>query len=129
MGNSSVAITAGSGTAIDTYAVAGGDHQQIIREARATTGVPTSWSPPTSGTASILAADESRVALLIVNNCNQRVFIDFDATIPTVTAFAWYLDTGDRWEVPKELVQLVISMIPNGTVSSGAVLLTEGRAP
>lgn len=129
MANSNVAITAGAGTTIDTYAVAGGDHQQIVREARAVTGIGTSWSPPTTGTASILAADESRVALLICNNCNQRVYIDFDATIPTITAFAWYMDAGDRWEVPKEMVQLAISMLPGGTVSTGTILLTEGRAP
>jgi hypothetical protein len=128
MANSSVPITAGSGTNIDTYAVAGGDHQQIVREARAATGVASTWTLPATGTASILTASEARVAMLIVNNCNQRVYIDFDAIIPSITAFAWYLETGDRWEVPKELVQLAISMLPGGTVSSGSVLILEGRA-
>jgi hypothetical protein len=128
MTNSNVAITAGSGTTIDTYQLAGGDHQQIVREARAVTGIATSWTPPVTGTASILTADETRVALLICNNCNQRVYVDFDGTIPSSAAFAWYLDTGDRWEVPKEMVQLAISALPNGTVSSGTVLFTEGRA-
>lgn len=122
MADSSVPITAGSGTNIDTYAISGGDHQQIVRQAKATAVTINTWTPTTSGQASQIAADASRVAMMIVNDSNSKVYLRFDSTIPTAATYSWYLDSNDRWEVPEQLVTLAVSMLGEiagtGTVNS-----------
>lgn len=123
MPDSSVPVTAGSGTNIDTYQLAGGDHQQVVRTTRATAAAAiNTWTPTTGGQASQIAADASRVAVLITNSSNVRVYLRFDATIPTAGTHHWYLDAGDRWEVPVELSTLAVSMLGasagTGTVNS-----------
>jgi hypothetical protein len=123
MADSSVAITAGSGTNIDTYAITGGDHQQVVRPARATAAATiNTWTPSTTASTSQIAADASRVMVLITNASNVRVYFRFDATAPTSATHHWYLDAGDRWEVPMELSTLAVSMLGastgTGTVNS-----------
>ncbi|QES45251.1 hypothetical protein DEJ49_33470 [Streptomyces venezuelae] len=123
MADSQVAITAGSGTNIDTYAVSGGDHQQVVREARATAAASiNTWTPSTTASTSQIAADASRVMLLITNASNVRVYLRFDSTAPTSATHHWYLDAGDRWEVPMQLTTLAVSMLGastgTGTVNS-----------
>lgn len=121
--NTNVPITAGAGTNIDTYQVASGDHQQIVREVRATAaGAINTWTPTSTGQASQIAADDSRVGLMIVNGSNVRVYLRFDSTIPTTSTYATYLDAGDRYEVPQAYCQLAVSMLGQangaGTVNS-----------
>jgi hypothetical protein len=124
MADSAVAITAGTGTNVDTFQITGGDHQQVVREARATAvAAPSSWTPSTTGTASAVAADASRVSMLIVNNSSSRVYFRLDATIPSSTVFHWYLDAGDRWEVPAELATQAVSMLAASS-ATGTVLST-----
>lgn len=123
MADSAVAITAGSGTNVDTFAVSGGDHQQVVREARATAAAPiNTWTPSTTASASQIAADASRVALLITNASNVKVYLRLDSTAPTSATHHWYLDSGDRWEVPMPLTTLAVSMLGasagTGTVNS-----------
>lgn len=128
MADSSVPITAGSGTNIDTYAISGGDHQQIVREAKATaTGNPNAWTPVTTASTSQVSADASRVAMLMVNGSNVRVYIRFDSTAPTTASFHWYLDAGDRWEVPLQFVTLAVSMLGQAT-GTGSFLTTLATA-
>ncbi|MFE5369247.1 hypothetical protein [Streptomyces mirabilis] len=125
--NTNVPITAGAGTNVDTYQVASGDHQQIIREVRASAAAAiNTWTPTTTGQATQIAADENRVGLLMNNASNVRVYLRFDSTIPTTTAYHWYLDAGDRWEVPLALCQLAVSMLgqANGTGNVNSLLAT-----
>jgi hypothetical protein len=127
MADSSVAITAGAGTSIDTFAVAGGDHQQVVREARATAvGTLNTWTVTTAGQAGQIAADAGRVAVLIESAANGRVYFRFDSTVPSAAAHHWYLDPGDRWEVPVQLSTLAISMA--GAVAGGTILSTLATA-
>ena len=128
MPESAVAVTPGIGANVDTYQLAGsGDHQQVVREARASAvGSLNTWPVTTAGQATQIAADPSRVAMLIVSNANGRVYLRFDATIPTVAAHHWWLDPGDRWEVPSEMSALPVSMA--GAVAGGNVLATLATA-
>jgi hypothetical protein len=122
--DSSVAITAGSGTAINTFArTTGTEHDQIVRQAYATAAATiNTWTPSTTASTSQIAADVNRVLLTIVNGSNVRVYLRFDVTAPTSATYHWYLDAGDRWEVPQILAQLAVSMLGasagTGTVNS-----------
>lgn len=128
MADSNVAITAGSGTSIDTYAVSGGDHQQIVREAKATAaGTPNAWTPSTTASTSQVAADASCVAKLMVNGSNTRVYLRFDSTAPTTSTYSYYLDPDDRWEVPLQLCTLAVSMLGANT-GTGSFLTTSYTA-
>lgn len=126
MADSSVAITAGSGTNIDTYAISGGDHQQIVRQAKATAVTTNTWTPSTTASTSQIAADASRVAMLMVNDSNTRVYLRFDSTAPTNATYHFYLDSNDRWEVPEQLVTLAVSMLGDtaGTGTFNSLLAT-----
>lgn len=123
MADSSVAVTPGAGANVDTFAVSGGDHQQVVREARATAAAAiNTWTPVTTASTSQIAADAGRVALLITNASNVKVYLRFDSTAPTAATHHWYLDAGDRWEVPVWLSTLAVSMLGastgTGTVNS-----------
>lgn len=119
--DSNVPITAGSGTTIDTVLTAAGDHQQVVRVAWATAAAAiNNWTIATTASTSQIAADINRVGLTIVNNGAARVYLRFDSTAPTSAIFHWYLDPGDRWEVPDSLARLAVSML--GTTASGNVL-------
>lgn len=117
--DSAVAITAGTGTNIDTFVLASGDHQQVVREARATAvGSINTWDVTTVAVIAQIAADNNRVFVLMTNASTVRVYLRLDATAPTASVHHWYLDPGDRWEVPKELCQLQVSMVAS-TAGSG----------
>lgn len=125
--DSAVAITAGAGTDVDTFLLAGGGHQQVIREARATAvATLNNWTVSTTASTSQIAADINRVALLIVSNSGARVYLRFDSTAPTSAAFHWYLDPGDRFEVPIVMTTLAVSML--GQSATGNVLSTLATA-
>lgn len=130
MANSSVSVTPGSGVNIDSHQIASGDQQQIVRTAKADTvssAAPTSWTVSTTASTSQIAADESRVAMLIYNASTVRVYLRFDSTAPVAagTNAHWYLDSGDRWEVPDGICQLAISIIA-ATSGTGTVNFTLG---
>lgn len=126
--DSSVAVTAGSGTAINTFArTSGTEHDQIVRQAYATAAAAiNSWVPVTTASTSQIAADINRVAMTIVNGSNVRVYLRFDSTAPTSAVYHWYLDAGDRWEVPQILSQLAVSMLgaAAGTGNVNSLLAT-----
>jgi hypothetical protein len=126
MADSAVAITAGSGTNVDTYQLTGGDHQQVVREARALTETDDSWTVTTAGQASQIAANAARVFVMMVSQANGRVYLRFDSTVPTAAAFHWYLDPDERWELPPHLSTLAISML--GAVAGGTILTHLGVA-
>lgn len=127
MGLSSVAATAGSGVDFETFLNAGSKHTQYVRE-RTATAVPAvnNWTISLTASAPQVTADTSRVAMLMVNNGTNRVYLRFDSTAPTSTVFHWFLEAGDRWEVPSKWVELAVSML--GTTASGNFLTTFGTA-
>lgn len=127
MADSNVPITPGSGATIDTYQLAGGDHQQVIREVRSTakgtlSNIP--WTVTTAGLSNVIAADQTRVGLILVSAANGIVYIRFDTTIPTATTYDWLLNPGDRWEVPVAFTQLAVSMA--GAAAGGLILGAAG---
>lgn len=126
--DSSVAITAGAGTPIDAVLLTGGDYQQVVQEAAATAvGTRVTYTPSTTATTSWLAADVSRTGILMVNNSSVRVFLRSDTTAPTSTVFDWFLDPGDRWDVPADRRKLAWSIIGAGA-GTGNVLASFGTA-
>lgn len=124
--DSSVAITAGSGTAVDTIALGDGSHQQVVRIAQtnAAPATPTSWTVTTTGLSNVVAADITRVAMLVTSAASGRVYLRFDATIPTSTVNSWFIDPGDRWEVPVAFVTRAVSL--KGDVAGGTINITLG---
>lgn len=130
MANSSVSVTPGSGVNIDSHQIGSGDQQQIIRQVCADTvssGSPATWTVTTVASQSQIAADESRVAELIYNASTVRVYMRFDNTAPltTGTNAHWYLDSGERYEVPYGICQLAISIVA-ATGGTGTVNFTLG---
>lgn len=130
MANSSVSVTPGSGVLIDSHQIGSGDQQQIVRLAKADTvssAAGTSWSVSTTAAQSQVAADENRVAHLIYNASTVRVYIRYDNTAPLAagTNAHWYLDAGDRYEVPDALCQLAVSIVA-ATSGTGTVNFTLG---
>lgn len=128
MANTSVAITPGSGANIDAYALASnGDLQQIIRQSTSDTlsGTGTPWTVSTSA-ANPIAADENRMCMLIYNASTVRVYIAFNSAAAVTAANAgWFLDAGDRMEVPYGLCQLPVSAVA-ATAGSGTMNFTLG---
>ena len=124
--DSAVNITAGTGTPVDGALLAGGDFQQVVREARATAVTLNTWTVSTTASTSQIAADFGRVCVLIVSNASARVYLHFGATAPTASAYNYHLDPGDRWEVPAEWSILAVSML--GASAGGTILSTLGTA-
>lgn len=128
MANSSINLTPGSGVVIDSHQISSGDQQQIVRTAKADTinGTGTPWTAVTTS-ATPIPANEGRVALLVYNASTVRVYIAFGTvTVNSSGSNAgWYLDAGDRWEVPDGLCQMAVSIIA-ATAGSGTVNFTPG---
>jgi len=130
MGNSNVAITPGSGANIDAFQIGNNDLQQIIRQSTAdavSSAGSTSWTVSTTAVQSQIAADENRMAMLMYNASTVRVYIRFDNTAPVTSGSNahWYLDSGDRYEVPYGCCQLAVSIIA-ATAGTGTVNFTVG---
>ena len=83
------------------------------------------WTVSTTASAPQLAANVNRARILMVNISPNRVYLRFDSTAPTLTAYAWYVEAGERYEVPPEYVQAAVSMLgvtPSGTLQSTLVV-------
>jgi hypothetical protein len=128
MADSTVGVTTGTGDFVRGYRTAGASTpvDQYVREARATAVTTNAWNVATTGAASVIAADASRVSMLMVNRSTGRVYIRFDATPPTSSVFHWYLEPDDRYEVPNAYSQLPVSFL--GTIASNTVAYTLGTA-
>lgn len=121
MADSTVAVTAGVGTPVQTFANAAGNHEQYTRERRATAETDNTWTVVTTASTSQIAADVTRVGLMMTSFATARVYLRFDSTAPTSANAHWFLDPGDRWEVPSHLCQLAVSMLgatAGGTINS-----------
>jgi hypothetical protein len=120
-------VTQGSGTGIRAFQKVSGNYDQYVREARGTArgtlgNIP--WTVTTAGLSAVVAADVTRVGLVLVSAANGIVWIRFDATIPTGTTYDWLLNPLDRWEVPLAFTQLALSMA--GSAAGGLVLGAAG---
>jgi hypothetical protein len=122
----SAAPIAGTGLLADTYVVAGGDHQQVVREARATAITSNVWPVVTVGDTYHLPADPSRVMMLMVSAALGRVYLRFDTSMISATSCHWFLDPDDRWEVPFHLVTMPIGFL--GAAAGGSILTLLGTA-
>jgi hypothetical protein len=123
---SDIVIT-GTGVRAATNTAGGAD--QYVREARATAvGALNTWTASTTATAPQIAADATRVGLLIVSAATGIVYLRFDSTapVPATPAYHWLLQPGDRYEVPIVFVQLAVSMV--ASVGGGVVLSTLATA-
>ena len=123
MADVDINITAGAGIPIRAFQKVSGDYDQYVREARGTakgtlSNIP--WTVTTAGLTSTVAADVTRVGLILVSTANGIVWARFDATIPTATTFDWLLNPGDRWEIPVQFTQLAISLA--GQSAGGLIL-------
>jgi hypothetical protein len=106
-------ISAGSGTPVRAFQKVSGDYDQYVREARGTAkgtlgNIP--WTVTTTGLSAVIAADVTRVGLILTSGATGIVWLRFDATIPTATTYDWLLNPLDRWEIPQAFSQLAISM-------------------
>lgn len=124
--DSSVAITAGAGTPIDVITLANGDHQQVVRHAatNAAPAAPTSWTVTTAGLSNVVAADQTRVSVIITSNASARVWLRFDATIPTAALHSVYIDPDQIMTLGQEWATRAISAA--GQTAGGTVLFTLG---
>jgi hypothetical protein len=120
-----IPITAGSGTSIRAFQKVSGDYDQYVREARGTAkgtlgNIP--WAVTTAGLSNVIAADVTRVGLIVVSAATGIVYVRFDATIPVpaTPAYDWLLNPGDRWEVPVQFAQLAQSWV--GASAGGTML-------
>jgi hypothetical protein len=107
-----IPVTAGAGTNIRAFQKASGDYDQYVRTVYGTakgtlSNIP--WTVTTAGLASVIAADVTRVGLIVVSAATSLVWVRFDSTLPTSTAYDYLLNPGDRWEVPHEFIQLAQS--------------------
>ena len=129
-GDIDIPITAGTGTAIRAFQRSAGDYDQYVRVAFGTTkgtlsNIP--WTVTTAGQTNVVPADGTRVGLIIVSAANGIVYVRFDGTLPSASAYDYLLNPGDRWEVPHEFIQLAQSyagVSAGGTIFAAAAICT-----
>src|SRR4051812_48799501 len=93
-----------------------------IREVRGNAETETFWAALVTGTTSVVAADVTRIGVLVVNRTTGRVYFRFDATMPTAATNGshWFLDADERWEIPEDKTGLAMSVI--AAIASGHVV-------
>lgn len=93
-----------------------------IREVRANTETDNFWTASQTAATSVIAADATRVGVLVVNNTTGRVYFRFDTTAPTSASNGhhWFLESKERWEVPEHLTSVVWSVVAE--IASGHVV-------
>lgn len=124
-----IPISAGSGTNIRAFQKASGDYDQYVRAAFGTAKATLSnipWAVTTAGLSAVIAADITRVGLVITSAASAVVWVRFDITVPTVSAYDYLLNPAERWEVPHEFVQLTQSWA--GAAAGGTVFAASVTA-
>lgn len=93
-----------------------------IREVRGNAESETFWTASQTATTSVIAADVTRVGVLITNRTTGRVYFRFDSTAPTsaTNGSHWFLEAEERWEVAEDKTCLAMSVI--ATIASGHVV-------
>jgi len=104
--------------AIAVYNETDGDRVQIVREHSATAVTHGTWTLATTA-ATVISADAQRVGVWITNTGGARVYMRFDTTAPTSTVHHWYLEPGERYEMPYWGTELAVAMLAQS--ASGAL--------
>lgn len=141
MADSSVSITAGAGTSIDTRTI-GSEHRQVVvvgdesaatiaevvgqalavRPVRSATGTITSVNAATS-TTTLLAANTSRLKAIFYNDSTATLYLAL-ASGASTTAYTVQLGAGAYFETPNDVVYTgIITGI--WSAAAGAVRCTE----
>jgi hypothetical protein len=116
--DTTLAVTPGSGTTLKVYAQTSGGSIQYVRTLDGTAVTNGSWTLSATATTSAIAADVTRVGITMVNNGTLPVYMRFDATAPTTVVNHWFLQAGDRYEVPEAFHTFAISLISTGAGGS-----------
>lgn len=105
-----------------------GIHDQVVAETRALTPTTDPWVIDTTGIQSRVAADPARVLVLMVNMGVGRVYMRFDNTMPLTDGSNchWFLEPGERWELPLILSTLAISV--RGVSAGGTLNIVKAVA-
>jgi len=103
---------------VATYNETDGSRVQVVREHSATAITHGTWTLSVTGS-TVISADVQRVGMWIVNTGNARVFLRFDTTDPTSAIHHWYLDPGERYEMPYWGTELPVRMVAQA--ASGAL--------
>lgn len=124
-----IPITSGAGTNIRAFQRGSGDYDQYVRTVFGTakgtlSNIP--WTVTTTGLSNVIAADVTRVGLVVSSLASGIVYIRFDASIPTSSSFDYLLNPGDRWEVPHEFAQLAQSWA--GATAGGTMYAASALA-
>lgn len=127
MADSTVPITAGTGTDVKTFLDAASDHIQYVRPHAATAPVLDSWTTSTTPATSRVAADTTRVALTFTNASSTDIYLRPDATAPTTAIYYAKLTAGTLYEVPREWAGLAWSVLA-GANSAGSLHIWKGTA-
>jgi hypothetical protein len=123
--------TVGSAT-VKVYTETANPDVQIVREHRVTSATaPTldAWTVTTTGVASRVAADVTRVALTFYNAASTSVFIRPDNTIPTLATGGQFYEipANGLYEVPVAWVECAWSVAGRGA-STGTLNIWKGLA-
>lgn len=100
-----------------------GVHDQVVQDRRASTEADDFWTVDTTGVGSRVAADSTRLGVLLSSKANGRVLIRFDGTIPALNesdCHTW-IEPGERWELPSNKASLAISF--RGVVAGGTMAI------
>lgn len=124
--DTTLAVTPGSGTTLKVYAQTSGGSIQYVRELDATAQTHGSWTLSTTASTSQIAADVQRLGIVMVNNGNGIVYLRFDSSPPSSTVNHWYLNPGDRYEVPHWWCGLAVSVI--ASAAGGALTYSLATA-
>lgn len=127
MAYGTVAVTPGSGANIEVFTSAASTQVQVVRLDAVSALTRSSWALSLTASTSQIAADVTRVSLLFnAELLTSRLWLNFGSTAPTSTVHDWYLDPGDRWEVPSAWVEQAVSML--GQAAGSTILYTMGTA-
>lgn len=113
--DTTLAVTPGSGTTLKVYAQTSGGSIQYTRELDATALTHGTWTLSATATTSQIAADVTRVGVVMVNNGTLNVYLRYDATAPTTTVNHAIIPPGAYYEVPDAYTTLAVSFISTGT--------------
>lgn len=121
MADTSVAIKDASGATvnIDAYGISGGDLQQKVRTAPATSVTSTSWTISVTASTTTITADPSRIAVTMTNDSTSAlVYIRYDGGTPTSSAYDVKLAPGDYLEVPDKYCTQALGLLGSAAVGN-----------
>jgi hypothetical protein len=113
--DTTLAVTPGSGTTLKVYAQTSGGSIQYVRTLDGTGLTHGSWTLSATATTSAIAADVTRVGLVMINNGTLNVYLRYDSTAPTTVVNHCIIPPGGYLEVPEAFHTFAVSFISTGT--------------